>query len=165
MLSLQANQIADAMRHFIRLKSRFASVLPADLAQLRERLSELHPEGSPGHEADYNLFYRIGVILSDAGEPVTMSELSEALAVPLSTATRMVDWLVKSAYAERLDDPQDRRIVRVALTGNGRHLYQSINEFVTDRIEQILRRLTAEERKNLVVLLRRLVQALEEEVG
>ena len=152
------------MRHFIRLKSRFASVLPADLAQLREKAGELYPEGSPGHEAGCNLFYRIGVVLSDAGEPLAMRELSEALAVPLSTATRMVDWLVKSAYAERLDDPQDRRIVRVTLTGNGRELYQSMNEFIADRIEQILRRLTAEERKNLVVLLRRLVQALEEEV-
>lgn len=161
-LTLHTDQIVDILRDFIRLKPRLKAVLPEDLARLKERLGELHPEGGPRRSADYDLFYRVGVVLSRHREPLTMGELSEALAVPLSTATRMVDWLVKSGYAERLPDPEDRRVVRVGLTETGQELYQTINGFMRQRVEQVLRRFSAEERENLVLLLRKIVKTLEE---
>ncbi len=160
-LALQTNQITDILRDFIRLKPRLKAVLPEDLARLKERLGKLHPGGGARRAADYDLFYRVGIVLSRQREPLTMGELGEALAVPLSTATRMVDWLVGSGYAERLPDPEDRRVVRVALAETGRELYQSINDFMRQRVEQILHGFTAEEREELVLLLRKLVEALE----
>ena len=45
-----------------------------------------------------------------------MGELSNALSLPFSTATRMVDYLVARGYIQRLSDTTDRRVVRVALT-------------------------------------------------
>lgn len=164
-LTLQTDQIADIVGDLIRLKPRLKAVLPEDLARLKKRLGELHPEGGPRRAADYDLFYRVGVVLSRQREPLTMGELGEALTVPLSTATRMVDWLVESGYAERLPDLEDRRIVRVALTETGRALYQTINAFIRQRIEQILRQFTDEEREELVVLLRKLVKVVEEAMG
>jgi len=41
-----------------------------------------------------------------------MGELSKALDVPLSTATRIAD-CGQERYAERSPDPKDRRVVRV----------------------------------------------------
>jgi DNA-binding MarR family transcriptional regulator len=158
----QVDEVVEILREVIQLKPRLKAMLPEDLARLKERLGELQPEGGPRRAADYDLFYRIGAVLSRQREPLSMGELSEALAVPLSTATRMVDWLVESGYARRLPDPDDRRIVRVALTVTGRELYQTISEFIRLRVEQILRRFTAEERKELTLLLRKLVVALEE---
>lgn len=164
-LTLQADQIIDIVRGFVRLKPRLAVVLPEDLARLKDRLHELHPEGGSRRTADYDLFYHICIVLSRQREPLTMGELSEALAVPLSTATRMVDWLVDSGYVERLPDPGDRRIVRVALTKTGQKLYQAINEFARQRVEHLLRRFTPEERRQLVLLLRKVVDALKEAEG
>lgn len=161
-LAVQADQITDLLGDFIRLKHHLKTVLPEDLARLKERLGELHPEGGPKRATDYDLFYRVGVILSRQSEPMTMTELSEALDAPLSTATRIMDWLVESGYVERLPDPDDRRIVRVALTDTGHELYQTISGFLRQRIEQILRRFTADERQALVSLLRRALEALEE---
>jgi len=158
----QTDQIMDIVRDFIRLKPYLRTVLPEDLARLKERLGELHPEGGGRHAADYDLFYRLGVVLARQGEPQSMGELSEALGVPLSTATRMVDWLVESGYARRLPDLEDRRIVRVALTDGGRQLYQTINEFMKQRIAQILQGFSPSERKELVSLLRKVVEGLEE---
>ncbi len=62
-----------------------------------------------------------------------MTDLSEDLGTPLSSATRMVDWLVGAGYAERLADPLDRRVVLVRLTESGRRLYQAISDFLEER--------------------------------
>ncbi len=162
----QTKDLIETVRRFIRIKHRFAPVLPADLAALRERLlDELPRQAGSRRDANFDLFFRIGAILSDRAEPVTMGELSDALAAPISTVTRMVDWLVRSNYAARQPDPRDRRLVRVALTDSGRRLHDSINEFVSHRIEQVLGRLTSEERDDLVALLRKAVDILEEEAG
>lgn len=114
--------------------------------------------------ADYSLLFNIGIILARQQGAMTMGELARSLEVPLSTATRIVDWLVRSGYAERQPDPDDRRVVRVALTDKGQATCQASGAFVRRRLEKWLRRLTPEECENLVVLLRKLVQALEAEL-
>ncbi len=164
-LILPAEVISEFVRHLIQIKPRLKLMLPEDLTRLKEQLGELHPEGGAKRAADYDLFYRVGIVLSRQKEPVTMSELSEALSVPMSTATRVIYWLVESDYVERLPDPDDRRIVRIRLTEAGRELYTTINDFLRQRVEQILSRFTAEERETLVPLLRKVVDALEELEG
>ncbi len=154
--------MASLVEDLLRLKPRLKAVLPTDLDHLKKQLGKLHPEGGPGRAADYDLFYRVGVVLSRAKGPLTMGDLSASLEVPLSTATRMVDWLVDSGYVRRLSDPEDRRIVRVSLTKAGEDLYLTINRFLQQRIEEVLRHFTAEERRSLAYLLRKLVEVLEE---
>jgi len=90
-----------------------------------------------------------------------MGELSHALDFPLSSATRIVDWLVKNDYAMRLDDPEDRRIVRVTLTEAGLEIYRTINEFFLQRIELVLRQFTPQEIEILRSVLSRIVDTLE----
>lgn len=162
-LALHTTQITEIVRHIIRLRPRLKAMLPENLARVKARLDSLHPDGAHGNPADYELLYHIGVILSRQPGPMTMGELSKALDVPLSTATRIVDWLVKSGYAQRLPDPEDRRIVRVTLTDAGQEVYKAGNEFVRKRVEQLLRRFTPGECENLVLLLGKLVEALEEQ--
>jgi len=94
-----------------------------------------------------------------------MGELSQALDVPLSSATRIVDHLVKHEYAQRLADPDDRRIVRVSLTDTGQRLFRGLDEFIQSRLEQILRHFTPEEQETLLGLLRKLLSALSEEIA
>lgn len=153
----QTEQIIDILRELIRAKPRLRALLPAELVQLKERLGALCPEGGTRRGADFELCYRVGVVLTHRREPLTMSELSEALAVPMSTATRIVDWLVESGYAERLPDPDDRRIVRVGLTATGCQVHQTYNEFIRRQIDRILLRLSAQERLELVRLLQKVV--------
>jgi DNA-binding MarR family transcriptional regulator len=63
------------------------------------------------------------VTLSDRG-PVTMTDLSELLGVPLSTATRMVERLIDKGLAIRSRIEDDRRVVRVELSDEGKKLNQ-----------------------------------------
>lgn len=91
-----------------------------------------------------------------------MGEIRAALGVPLSSATRMVTWLVQHGYARRSADPDDGRVVRVTLTAEGRALTSRIDAFLRRQLRQVVRRFTASERVQLVVLLRKLVAALDE---
>ena len=164
-LTAHTVQFTDIVRHLIRLRQHFKvkAMVPQHVAQAKARFEKIFPKDRGGSEADYDLLYSIGAILSRGPGPMTMGELSQALDVPLSTATRIVDLLVKTDYARRLPDSNDRRIVRVALTETGQGLYQAIGEFIRKRVEKLLRHFTPEEREHLVALLRKLVQALEEE--
>lgn len=158
-----ADRFAEIVRQGIRLKHRFRAVLPEHAAQARTRIRDLLPEGLSEHEADFNLYYELGVILSEAQAPMTMGELSQAVEVPMSTATRIVDSLVECDYAERLSDPTDRRVVRVGLTRKGQEVYRAIEGMIRQRIELILRRFTPEECDTLLRLMHKILEALAEE--
>jgi DNA-binding MarR family transcriptional regulator len=165
-LSPYSAQLAEIIQHFIRLRARLRSVFPDDeeIQDIIARLVVSHPEGKAASAADFDLLFHVCVVLSGHREPITMGELSQALDVPLSTATRIVDWLVRNDYAERLSDPTDRRVVRVSLTETGEAVYEVGNRLIQNRVEALLRPFTVAERENLVALANKLVTAFENEV-
>ncbi|GAH98852.1 unnamed protein product [marine sediment metagenome] len=87
--------------------------------------------------------------LSSKEEP-TMSELGRSISMDLSTLTRTVDKLVKKEFVARKRDPEDRRMVRVALTAKGRRIISRFEEARKKHIESILRQMTSQERKDLL---------------
>jgi DNA-binding MarR family transcriptional regulator len=145
------------------LRSRFRVGLPEDLALLRKHWDESDLRDRAEGLNKFEIFYTVGVIFSRQAEPITMGELSRTLGVPLSTATRIMDWLVKHDYARRLSDPEDRRVVRVTLTEAGQEMYQGINTCLLERVERLMRPFTTRERRDLTALLVKLVDAMEDE--
>lgn len=57
--------------------------------------------------------------LAKAGEPLTLSELAARVACVRSNMTQLVDRLEAEGLVRRVDCPDDRRIVRAALTALG----------------------------------------------
>jgi DNA-binding MarR family transcriptional regulator len=57
---------------------------------------------------------------------LTLGGVAAALGVHPSNATRMCDRLVAAGYVDRQDDPDDRRQLRLSLTGLGRELVASV---------------------------------------
>ena len=57
--------------------------------------------------------------LSEAGEPLTLSELAERLSCVRSNITQLVDRLEADGLVRRVADPDDRRSVRAELTELG----------------------------------------------
>jgi len=53
------------------------------------------------------------------GEPLTLGELASAVACVRSNMTQVVDRLEGEAMVKRVADPEDRRVVRAALTPLG----------------------------------------------
>jgi len=66
--------------------------------------------------------YQMHVLFHVAQQAVTMGELADEMNITLPSATSLVDRLVKRGWVERQQDPEDRRIIRLAITDAGRKL-------------------------------------------
>jgi DNA-binding MarR family transcriptional regulator len=157
-----SEEMLDLVARFFRLRSRFRMLLPESIQTLREKIHALKESGKHGEFGDIELFYRVGGLLQKHGDPVTMGEISHEMEVPLSTATRIVDWLVANGYAQRLPDAKDRRIVRVGFTPQGIEVYHTIHQFFIERLMSFMHRFSVEERETFLRLMRKVVDGLEE---
>jgi DNA-binding MarR family transcriptional regulator len=61
-----------------------------------------------------------------AKKQCAMSELAELATIDRTTLTRTVDRMQEAGWLTRLDDPQDMRITRLALTAAGRRMFERI---------------------------------------
>jgi DNA-binding MarR family transcriptional regulator len=156
-------EFASLLRRIRHLKPFLNAKLPEELVEIHTRLEQTHPGGKAGSAADMELLQTVAVALTRQPEPLSMGELSRLLDVPLSSATRIIDWLVESGYLERLPDPQDRRVVRVGLTQIGWQIYQRGNAMMHEKFEKWLASFTAEECQTLIDLLAKLVDAMEKD--
>ncbi|MGO8686276.1 MAG: MarR family winged helix-turn-helix transcriptional regulator [Candidatus Dormibacteria bacterium] len=87
---------------------------------------------------------------------LTMGELAGRLeAASLSSATQMADRLVRLGLVERLSDPGDRRLVRVAMSPRGRELLAQQEAAWRVGVGRALEGLSDEECATLVGLLQR----------
>jgi len=144
------------------MRSRFKVVTPENFAALKKQIHESKPSGRDSGIEDAGLFYNTGSVFLRYDGPISMGELSRDLEVPLSTATRTMDWLVTYGYARRLPDPKDRRVVRVELTEKGKETFQTISAFMLGRVEQAMSPLNQTERKTFISLLNKVLDAFEE---
>lgn len=158
---LYNSQITTVVHGFMQVWNRFEATLSKELSQIQESLQGMHPHREHQPNTNYELFYRACSSIYPKGS-VTMGEFSNALSVPLSTATRIADWLVENGYIQRLPDSDDRRVVRVALTDSGKELFRTIDRYIRRRILQILSNLTDEERIILLSLVSKVVSGLKE---
>lgn len=75
--------------------------------------------------------------LRRAGEPIRMSELAAQVLISRPTTTRVVDRLVGRGWVDRHQDPADRRVVRVGLTGTGRVVLRGAGRLHVDGIARL----------------------------
>ena len=158
---LYNNQITAVVHGFMLVWNRFEATLSKELDQIKGSLQGMHPQREHQPNSNHELFYRACSSIYPKGN-ITMGEFSNALSVPLSTATRIADWLVDNGYIQRLPDSDDRRVVRVSLTDTGRELFKAIDRYIRQRMRQILSSLTAEERTILLTLVGKVVAGLKE---
>jgi DNA-binding MarR family transcriptional regulator len=83
--------------------------------------------------------------LLDADGPMSMRVLADALDVSQASATGIVDRMAQRGLVERQRDTEDRRVVRVALTEQGRGLVSGMAAERRDHMAAILDDLTDEE--------------------
>lgn len=104
-------------------------------------------------------FYKVSSNIVKHQSP-TMGVLSSALAVPFSTATRIVDGMVADGYVKRLQAPVDRRIVKVALTDRGMQLHKMIEQTTGEQVQHLLSCLSSEEQDQLFALIGKVMAEL-----
>lgn len=103
--------------------------------------------------------------LIDRKECPKMTDLAEELGVTMGNMTAMADRLIKADYIVRKDDPDDRRVVRVCLTQQGRELIKKAVDRKRKGQEMILNKLSATDRDDLFRIINKLIAAIKREEG
>ena len=101
--------------------------------------------------------------LRRAGPPFELNptELAAAMLVSSGGMTKRLDRLADGGLVERRPDPGDRRATRIRLTRRGKTLVDKAIDEHLERQRELFRPLTAQERRRLDGLLRKLLAELE----
>lgn len=87
--------------------------------------------------------------LGEESEARQVSELAETLGVSVPSMSRAVDGLVRKRLATRVEDREDRRVRRVAITARGRKLVETLTVVRQAGMETFAASLTAAQRRKL----------------
>ncbi|MDP9426706.1 MAG: MarR family transcriptional regulator [Actinomycetota bacterium] len=91
-----------------------------------------------------------------------MRELARKLGGSFSNATVLVDRLVQRGLVERMMEPQDRRVVLVRATEDGRLLIEQLVTSWRSLTESLLKSLSAEDLETVRKAMRILVSAAQD---
>jgi DNA-binding MarR family transcriptional regulator len=101
--------------------------------------------------------YGVLVALGDFGA-LSQQQLADGLGADKSHVVRLIDQLEERKLVTRAPEPGDRRRHRIELTESGRSLLQTVTPLTQEVEDAHLTGLSAEERRTLVKLLRRVVE-------
>jgi len=145
-----------ALRHY--------SFVPPEHVIRLQQLLENSKRGSGDLFSNYPVLLRIFTFLACAATPLTMRELGIEIGMPPSSTTRIVDWLVRANIIERVDDPDDRRIVRVRLTEIGWQIHRTGMDYNKKQVMNMLAIFTPEEQEQLLRLMHKFVHYIPAEI-
>ena len=92
-----------------------------------------------------------------------MSGLADAICLSLSSATGLIDRLVGKKLVKRDRSSEDRRVVQVELTEQGKALNEEAMEGPLEFSRGLLKGLNAEEQEDLLVLFRKISDRIQTE--
>ena len=99
------------------------------------------------------LFALLNVLGTRTG--AIQQEIGQAMGIDPSTMVSLIDQLESAGLAERRTHPKDRRAREVSITPNGRQVLEQAQGLATRVEDDVLRGLSAAERRELLTLLRR----------
>ena len=87
--------------------------------------------------------------IGETADPRQVGELAETFGVSLPSMSRAVDALVKKKLVTRLEDPDDRRVRRVAITAKGKQFVDTLLVVRQAGLEAFAESLNAAQRRKL----------------
>ena len=104
---------------------------------------------------------RAGVMWQLRERAMRSGDLAQRCAMTAPALTEQIDSLARDGFVRRLEDPADRRVVLVELTGQGRRELDKYGEIMKRGVASVLARLPAEKRARLRVALTDLNDSIE----
>ena len=90
------------------------------------------------------------------------SDIANFLSVSPSDTTRIVETLVKKGFVERINDENDRRIIRLVIKEEGKKVFETIKQELALSFSKILEKINEEDAKALLRGMNALSNALKE---
>src|SRR3954468_4237574 len=101
------------------------------------------------HADDVTLPQLRALVLVRGRGPLRLSDLAAELDIDTSTATRLVDRLVRKGLLSRKVEETDRRALRLSLTPAGRGLLRRMTEYRKRELRKVLAQLDDDDRTHL----------------
>ena len=102
------------------------------------------------------------IVLSDAGESLSMNELASRMIRDPTTVKRQLDRLVEHKFVERSESNEDARIVKIGLTRRGEQKLQAVLPLLDDLRKTTLKDISKSELDATQNVLRKMQQNLTE---
>ena len=136
-----------------------------EIENLLQLLSKSFHTSGPSHLGNLDITFQQFMFMKFIfqKECPKMTDLAEELKVTMGNVTAMIDRLIKQKYVTRKDDPDDRRIVRVCLTSEGKDLIKKATETRRKYMELVLNKLSKEDRNSLFTIMEKLARAMQKE--
>jgi DNA-binding MarR family transcriptional regulator len=132
------------------------------------RLNRLAAEVSSALSVEYATRYGLDIpewrVLATLGfrhEPCSAQYVADCTRTHKSTISRAVTALMKRQMIERVENADDRREFRLRLTRKGATLYEELIPRLLRKEQEILSRLSAQERRDFARLLGKLEESLD----
>jgi DNA-binding MarR family transcriptional regulator len=139
--------------------------LIADIMQAQQRLQHLfaYDRSDPLFASQLTMpQLKILLLLYRLGD-TSGRELAGILGVSLATMSGMVDRLVAHDLVTRAEDPNDRRVRRITLSGAGQEMIGNIITAGAEKQARLLRRLTDDELRTVAAAMQAMIRAAGEE--
>lgn len=121
------------------------------IAMITENLGKLFfPEEWIALDMKFSKSELFTMLILRQKDELTMSALSEHIHIPMSTATGMVDRLVKNHYVKRERRDDDRRIVVLRLTEKGNGAVEAFQAVLLKYLDRLTAELSEEEQQLLI---------------
>ena len=119
-----------------------------------------YPEDWLEFDANFSKSELFTMLLVDRHGEMIMSQIADHINLPMSTASGMVDRLVKTGYLKRERSELDRRIVLIKLTEQGKDLINKLKEMILYYIGKINESLTSEEIQLLSKIIGKIINVI-----
>lgn len=120
-----------------------------------------HPEQTPcGQPVAVAEAHALMALMQE--QPLAQGVLSNRLSLEKSTVSRLLSGLEKRGWIERDRNPDDRRIVEVALTEAGKQTAESLSTARQSKFDQVMQAIPEDQQTKVIDALQILVKAIHE---
>jgi DNA-binding MarR family transcriptional regulator len=116
-----------------------------------------------GEHSNLSILQAHTLIFIKKNQPIPMHKIAESFQISKPTVTSLVDVLMDGGFVGRVDDKEDRRIIRIKLTKQGEQYVSKGIRKTTAKVNKILSYLPLEDKKHLKRIIETINKKLEEE--
>jgi DNA-binding MarR family transcriptional regulator len=108
--------------------------------------------------SEYELLVMLVMSLDDDKKSFTVTEISNLLQITPAGVTHLINPLEEAGYIERLQAPNDRRIVRIGLTEKGTQVAEALISEVQENLIGLVNHLGEEDSRALIRLMSKSIE-------
>lgn len=140
-------------------KQKYLEQLFNTMSQLRKLLENQAQESHEDRTATMMQFSALKFLKDNKNS--TVGDIAGHLRLSKSSATQLIERLVKVKLVQRIDDQEDRRLVRLVITSNGEQEIVNLRKRFMDKMSKIFTNVPDEDLKELVRIHTKLIETLQ----